>query len=144
MLVLFDLDGFKRYNDTYGHPAGDALLTRLGANLGRAIGPYGDGYRLGGDEFCVLVTTRRRSSAKTIIALAAAALSEQGEGFAVKASHGAVILPHEARDATLRAADRRPAHVRAQGGPPLLGDAPDARHPAAGPAASASPSSATT
>ena len=67
VLAMFDLDGFKRYNDTYGHPAGDALLTRLGANLGRAIGPYGDGYRLGGDEFCVLVTRGGASSAKTII-----------------------------------------------------------------------------
>ena len=100
VLVLFDLDGFKRYNDTYGHPAGDVLLARLGGNLGRAIKPYGEAYRIGGDEFCVLVMTGA-SSAKTIIALAASALSEQGEGFAIKASHGAVILPHEARDATL-------------------------------------------
>ena len=108
VLVLFDLDGFKRYNDTYGHPAGDVLLARLGANLGRAIKPYGGAYRIGGDEFCVLVMTGA-SSAKTIIALAAAALSEQGEGFAIKASHGAVMLPHEARDATLalRIADQR-------------------------------------
>jgi two-component system, cell cycle response regulator len=108
VLVMFDLDGFKRYNDTYGHPAGDALLTRLGANLGRVIRPYGDGYRLGGDEFCVLVVTGA-SNAKTIIGLAAGALSEHGEGFTVRSSHGAVILPHEARDATtaLRVADQR-------------------------------------
>jgi two-component system cell cycle response regulator len=108
VLVIFDLDGFKRYNDTYGHPAGDALLMRLGANLGRAIHAYGNAYRLGGDEFCVLVVTGA-SSAKTIIALAAGALSEQGEGFSVRSSHGAVILPHEARDATLalRIADQR-------------------------------------
>jgi len=108
VLVLFDLDGFKRYNDTYGHPAGDVLLARLGANLGRAMKPYGGAYRVGGDEFCVLVMTGA-SSAKTIIALAAAALSEQGEGFAIKASNGAVILPHEARDATLamKIADQR-------------------------------------
>jgi two-component system, cell cycle response regulator len=76
------------------------LLARLGGNLGRAIKPYGEAYRIGGDEFCVLVVTGA-SSAKTIIALAASALSEQGEGFAIKASHGAVILPHEARDAAL-------------------------------------------
>jgi diguanylate cyclase (GGDEF)-like protein len=108
VLVIFDLDGFKRYNDTYGHPAGDTLLMRLGANLGRVIHAYGKAYRLGGDEFCVLVVTGA-SSAKTIIGLSAAALSEQGEGFAVRASHGAVILPHEARDATLalRIADQR-------------------------------------
>ena len=35
MLVLFDLNGFKAYNDTFGHPAGDALLSRLAAKLGR-------------------------------------------------------------------------------------------------------------
>ena len=106
--MLFDLDGFKRYNDTFGHPAGDVLLARLGSNLERAIKPYGEAYRIGGDEFCVLVMTGA-SSAKTIIALASSALSEQGEGFAIKASHGTVMLPHEARDATLalRIADQR-------------------------------------
>ena len=32
-LALYDLDGFKRYNDAYGHPAGDALLQRLSSEL---------------------------------------------------------------------------------------------------------------
>ena len=108
ILVMFDLDGFKRYNDTYGHPAGDLLLARLGSNLERAVRPYGNAYRIGGDEFCVLLMTGA-SSARTIIALASAALSEQGEGFTIKASHGTAMLPHEARDATgaLRVADQR-------------------------------------
>jgi two-component system cell cycle response regulator len=108
VLVIFDLDGFKRYNDTYGHPAGDMLLQRLGGNLARAVGPYGYGYRLGGDEFCVLVTTGG-SNAKTIISLTATALSENGDGFSVTSSHGAVMLPHEAREASLalRIADQR-------------------------------------
>ena len=108
ILVMFDLDGFKQYNDTFGHPAGDVLLARLGGNLDRAIRPYGHAYRIGGDEFCVLVMTGA-SSAKTIIGLAASALSEKGDGFAIKASHGTVMLPHEARDATLalRVADQR-------------------------------------
>ena len=55
MLVLFDLNGFKTYNDTFGHPAGDALLTRLAAKLAAAVAPDGNAYRMGGDEFCVLL-----------------------------------------------------------------------------------------
>ena len=38
-VVLFDLNGFKRYNDSFGHPAGDALLVRLAENLRHAIRP---------------------------------------------------------------------------------------------------------
>lgn len=52
MLLLFDLDGLKSYNDAFGHPAGDALLERLEANLAAAIDGAGTAYRLGGDEFC--------------------------------------------------------------------------------------------
>ena len=50
-LVFFDLDGFKDYNDAFGHPAGDALLQPARAALARV----GGAYRLGGDEFCLLV-----------------------------------------------------------------------------------------
>ena len=51
---MFDLDGFKSYNDTHGHPAGDTLLARLGARLAAAFTESGSAYRLGGDEFCLL------------------------------------------------------------------------------------------
>ena len=54
LLALFDLDGFKHYNDTFGHPAGDALLCRLGANLEAFLGARGQAFRMGGDEFCAL------------------------------------------------------------------------------------------
>ena len=55
LLVMFDLDGFKQYNDTFGHPAGDALLQRLGSRLAAARTLHaGSAYRIGGDELCVL------------------------------------------------------------------------------------------
>jgi two-component system, cell cycle response regulator len=95
MLLLFDLDGFKQYNDVFGHPAGDALLRRLGENLRVAVAPCGTAYRLGGDEFCALVDLRGQS-ADAITYAAAVALIEQGEGFAVGCSFGSVLLPADA------------------------------------------------
>ena len=56
LLALFDLDGFKAYNDTFGHLAGDALLTRLGRELEAAVAGSGSAFRMGGDEFCLLAS----------------------------------------------------------------------------------------
>jgi two-component system, cell cycle response regulator len=55
LMLLFDLNGFKRYNDTFGHPAGDALLARLGRRLAARAEGAGRAYRLGGDEFCAII-----------------------------------------------------------------------------------------
>ena len=109
-LLLFDLDGFKRYNDTFGHTAGDALLTRLGARLAAAVSDLGradHAYRLGGDEFCALVAPGAQLEA--IAADCVAALTEHGEGFAVTTSYGAALVPGEATlpIEALRLADRR-------------------------------------
>jgi diguanylate cyclase (GGDEF)-like protein/PAS domain S-box-containing protein len=106
LLALFDLDGFKTYNDTFGHPAGDALLTRLARSLETALGGAATAYRVGGDEFCVLSMAEDPHG---LPRLAAEALAEQGEGFTVTASYGSVLLPIEASTATeaLREADRR-------------------------------------
>jgi diguanylate cyclase (GGDEF)-like protein len=53
-LCLVDLDGFKAINDTYGHPAGDALLVHAGRRLAAQAGPD-TVFRIGGDEFAVLL-----------------------------------------------------------------------------------------
>src|SRR4051794_15262121 len=108
VLIMFDLDGFKRYNDSFGHPAGDSLLARLGRSLERTVSPYGRAYRLGGDEFCALVGGVGDDPAP-IVGRASAALDEQGRGFHVGASHGAVLLPEETVDVevAMQIADQR-------------------------------------
>ncbi len=108
VFALYDLDGFKSYNDSYGHPAGDSLLRRLGANLAAAVEPGGRAYRLGGDEFCILAESRGRRLGP-IVEAGRAALTEQGEGFRISASMGAVRLSAEATVASeaVRLADRR-------------------------------------
>ena len=59
-LLVLDLNGFKGYNDTFGHLAGDEMLARLGARLGAAVADHGSAYRIGGDEFAVLLGGDRR------------------------------------------------------------------------------------
>ena len=108
LLILLDLDGFKAYNDSFGHPAGDSLLVRLGARLAQVAEPQGDAFRLGGDEFCVLIDVEP-SMCDVVVATVAEALSERGDGFSVAPSLGTVRLPDEAATPTaaLHLADRR-------------------------------------
>ena len=109
LLMLFDLNGFKGYNDSFGHPAGDALLIRLAKALEQAMtGHGGCAYRLGGDEFCVLASVDPDATTP-IVAAASQALSEHGGGFSISASYGAILLPQESQDVTeaMRLVDQR-------------------------------------
>jgi len=108
VLALFDLDGFKHYNDTFGHPAGDALLVRLGHNLAACLAGRGSAFRMGGDEFCVLIEPGA-DEPEQLVRSAAAALSESGDGFTIGCSYGSILLPEEATDPAeaLRIADQR-------------------------------------
>jgi two-component system cell cycle response regulator len=99
-VILLDLNGFKRYNDNFGHPAGDKMLAKLGQRLKAAVEPRATGYRLGGDEFIVLVEggiealgLERRDE---IAVSAAEALTSQGKGFELSASWGIASIPEEA------------------------------------------------
>jgi two-component system cell cycle response regulator len=94
-LLFLDLNGFKRFNDTLGHPAGDTLLTRLGGELRSAVGEDGTAYRIGGDEFCVLLTCEEERF-DAMARKAAKALSSSGKGFDVSAAWGAATVPREA------------------------------------------------
>jgi two-component system cell cycle response regulator len=95
-LMFFDLDGFKGYNDSFGHYEGDQLLSRLAHALGKAAAPFGAAYRLGGDEFCALISAA--SADEQFDAYLVESLASDGDGFSIRASMGSVLLPAETND----------------------------------------------
>jgi two-component system, cell cycle response regulator len=107
-LLMLDLNGFKHYNDTFGHAAGDELLTRMGGSLLDVLGDQGMGYRIGGDEFCVLLTCPP-SRFDAMTREVTKAFTATGPGFEVTSSWGAVAVPGEELEPSeaLRLADAR-------------------------------------
>jgi two-component system, cell cycle response regulator len=99
-VILLDLNGFKRYNDTFGHPAGDKMLGLLGRRLGVAVPPQATAYRLGGDEFLVLaeggLVDHGQRGRDTFAVSAAEALTSSGRGFDLSAAWGVASIPEEA------------------------------------------------
>jgi diguanylate cyclase (GGDEF)-like protein len=108
VLALFDLDGFKQYNDTFGHPAGDALLTRLGERMRAGLDGLATVYRMGGDEFCMLAScTADHGDALALVAVEA--LTDAGDAFEIGCSYGLASVPADAAtvEDALRIADQR-------------------------------------
>jgi diguanylate cyclase (GGDEF)-like protein len=99
-VILLDLNGFKRYNDTFGHPAGDKMLGLLGRRLGVAVAPEATAFRLGGDEFLVLaeggLVDLGQDERDTLAVSAAEALTSSGRGFDLSAAWGVASIPEEA------------------------------------------------
>jgi diguanylate cyclase (GGDEF)-like protein/putative nucleotidyltransferase with HDIG domain len=100
ILYLLDVDRFKQVNDRYGHPTGDAVLAKLG-ELIEGLAP-GSGYRIGGDEFVVLLEgddpTVHAFSERLRDSLAA--LTVSGVREPVTISVGVAHFPDHANDAS--------------------------------------------
>jgi diguanylate cyclase (GGDEF)-like protein len=62
-VMYFDIDKFKRINDTYGHDAGDEVITMFAARVSAALREGDVVGRLGGDEFCLLDRLANREAA---------------------------------------------------------------------------------
>ncbi|THD46702.1 MAG: diguanylate cyclase [Bradyrhizobium sp.] len=149
-LLMIDVDHFKLFNDTYGHPEGDACLSRLGETLAAiAAETMGFAGRYGGEEFCLLLPNTDASRALEIGELVRAAVQDLAMPHATS-SHQAVTvsvgvasaMPNdsqhpgdliEAADAALYAAKRqgRNAVVEHGLGEPGLGPATDGGGPIA-------------
>ena len=122
-LVMIDVDHFKRFNDQFGHDAGDLVLTELGAILRARVSDTVLPARLGGEEFVILCPDTPHDRA------AALADTLRAEVAALKLTHNTVALPqvtlscgiasypaHGARiDQIMQAADRALYQAKAQG-----------------------------
>lgn len=128
LVMLMDVDHFKRINDRYGHAAGDQVLAEFAGRL-RAVFRESDVLvRWGGEEFLALARGGARSGAAELAARFGAAVREQpftladGRQLAVTVSIGFAVFPLDPRapqawdwDATLRLADAALYAAKAQG-----------------------------
>lgn len=103
-LVLFDVDRFKRINDTFSHRGGDQFLTILGQQLKAVAGPNAITARISGDEFAVLITIgdvlqQSLQLAKAMVDDDLAPIMINGTVIAPSLSAGVAFFPDDAKNA---------------------------------------------
>jgi diguanylate cyclase (GGDEF)-like protein len=126
-VLLMDIDGLKRVNDSQGHQAGDRLLMQVAMALRRSIRTVDVAARLGGDEFCVLAPEQEAAAA---IQLGERLFKAVGDEMSVPAdppvglSIGVVSCPEHGEDAEtlIDAADRAMYKAKAAGDNVALGE----------------------
>lgn len=69
MILMMDLNGLKKVNDTLGHEAGDEMIEGAAVCMKRILSPYGEIYRTGGDEFVAIINIRKSEQNKLIKSL---------------------------------------------------------------------------
>jgi diguanylate cyclase (GGDEF)-like protein len=128
-VLLMDIDGLKRINDSYGHQAGDRVLMQVAMSLRRSIRSVDTAARIGGDEFCVLLPEQDLKSAAKLAARLATAVEEEvatpGDP-PVTLSIGVAASPEHGDDAEslIDTADRAMYRAKAAGEGIALGDPP--------------------
>jgi len=121
-VLMFDLDGFKKVNDTWGHAAGDQLLRQVGTRSRACVRASDTVGRLGGDEFLALLPETTLDGAREVAEKLRMALREpydlgKGTTATVGASVGIAVFPQHGTDAEdlQRAADGALYHSKREG-----------------------------
>jgi diguanylate cyclase (GGDEF)-like protein len=110
--LYVDVDGFKTVNDTYGHAAGDRVLTVVGQRLQQVLRTHDTVGRLGGDEFVVLLESSAQETSPSAVAerlieglREPIALAGGGRSTTISASIGIAVGQRDTADELLRDAD---------------------------------------
>ncbi len=117
-VAFVDLDGFKAVNDTHGHEAGDRLLAAIGKRLADALRGSDLVARIGGDEFCAILTgIADHSAARSIAQRLLDAITPAIDRPNVTASIGLSLFPDDATEPAilLRHADAAMYRVKTSG-----------------------------
>ena len=101
-LLMMDIDGLKRINDSHGHQAGDRVLMQVGMSLRRSIRSVDTAARIGGDEFCVLLPQQDLKNAAKLAARLATAIGRRWRRPASRASRCRSESPRRPSTATTR------------------------------------------
>ena len=110
-LIMIDVDHFKRFNDTYGHPAGDACLKAVAGALGKVLRRQGDlAARYGGEEFVVLLPDTSEEGALVVAlqaqsAVCALAIPHAGSLTGILTISAGVAMFHTAQQTASNHAD---------------------------------------
>jgi len=112
-LVVFDLHRFKDVNDRFGHPQGDALLQMVAATLRKSLRTSDYAFRIGGDEFAILLPQSDTEQAATLSRRLRAAYADSIEPLNLRIplalDYGLAVYPDdgELQEVLIRVADER-------------------------------------
>ncbi|WP_213608643.1 EAL domain-containing protein [Pseudoalteromonas sp.] len=121
-LLVFDLDNFKKINDSLGHQLGDSLLAKLATRLNKLTRENDVFYRLGGDEFALVMSNTNdihiiTRMAKQFLAAIATPFKMAGHELAITSSVGIVLFPEDGNtpEILLKNADTAMYHAKKKG-----------------------------
>jgi diguanylate cyclase (GGDEF)-like protein/PAS domain S-box-containing protein len=95
-LLMFDMDGLKRLNDTHGHMTGSQALCRMADALSLFCRDIDTAARFGGDEFALLLPETGREAAHSVARRISSSIAEDSNGPAISVSVGVSVYPRDA------------------------------------------------